>query len=46
LAARPESTSRCARGKRRPAPPHMLMQDDNADILLDWIGKHVTTVVQ
>ena len=29
---------------------HMLMQDDNsldiADILLDWIGKHVTTVVQ
>jgi hypothetical protein len=28
----------------------MLMQDDNsldiADILLDWIGKHVTTVVQ
>ena len=29
---------------------HMLMQDDNsldiADILLDWIGKHVTTVAQ
>jgi hypothetical protein len=27
---------------------HMLMQDDNsldiADMLLDWIGKHVTTV--
>ena len=27
---------------------HMLMQDDNsldiADILIDWIGKHVTTV--
>jgi hypothetical protein len=27
---------------------HMLMQDDNsldiADILTDWIGKHVTTV--
>jgi len=29
---------------------HMLMQDDNnldiADILLDWIGKHVTAAVQ
>jgi hypothetical protein len=48
--ARPESTSPYARGKSLPAPPHMLMQDDNsldiADILLDWIGKHVTTAVQ
>ena len=30
------------------ANTHMLMQDDNsldiADILIDWIGKHVTTV--
>jgi hypothetical protein len=29
---------------------HMLMQDDNnldiADILLDWIGKHVTAAAQ
>jgi hypothetical protein len=29
---------------------HMLMQDDNsldiADILIDWIGKHVSTVMQ
>ena len=29
---------------------HMLMQDDNsldiADILLDWIGKHVTASAQ